>query len=334
MNSKQIDIVNIGLILASLWIAFILPFELFLFSYAVLGPLHYLTEINWLKEKNYFIKSQKIWITAFFIFAALLAIYPVVKLIDMGIDTSINSTIGFISSKDKMLLLTGFLFSISLIFVQRTLHLLLALAGSFCIATGLYLYLPTSIYVFGLFLPTIIHVYLFTLLFMVYGTARSKSRYGIWGAILLLLVPVAIIFMGVNTGYSISTKTAGIVESSNMLEVNYMIAKFFGGVVEEGKFYHLSEMGIKIQIFIAFAYTYHYLNWFSKTSVIGWKNSLNKKKIALISFIWISAILLYLYDYQTGLIALFFLSLLHVFLEFPLNVTTIKALFQLRKAKP
>ncbi|BAO76508.1 hypothetical protein WPG_2278 [Winogradskyella sp. PG-2] len=35
---------------------------------------------------------------------------------------------------------------------------------------------------------------------------------------------------------------------------------------------------------------------------------------------------LYLYDYTTGIIALFFLSLLHVVLEFPLNITTVKEL--------
>src|ERR1043165_8502495 len=34
--------------------AFVLPFELFLFSYAVLGPLHYLTEISWLHDRKYF----------------------------------------------------------------------------------------------------------------------------------------------------------------------------------------------------------------------------------------------------------------------------------------
>ena len=39
-------------------LAFILPFELFLFSYAVLGPLHYLTEIGWLHKKNYFAKGK------------------------------------------------------------------------------------------------------------------------------------------------------------------------------------------------------------------------------------------------------------------------------------
>ena len=39
-------------------IAFIIPFELFLFAYAVLGPLHYLTEISWLHDRGYFTKNK------------------------------------------------------------------------------------------------------------------------------------------------------------------------------------------------------------------------------------------------------------------------------------
>ena len=76
--------------------------------------------------------------------------------------------------------------------------------------------------------------------------------------------------------------------------------------------------------FIAFVYTYHYLNWFSKTSVIGWKEALNRRSTLLILIIWLGSIGVYLYDYQTGLTALFFLSFLHVLLEFPLNVITIR----------
>lgn len=38
-------------------VAFIYPFELFVFSYAVLGPLHYLTEISWLHDRNFFAQS-------------------------------------------------------------------------------------------------------------------------------------------------------------------------------------------------------------------------------------------------------------------------------------
>ena len=45
----------------ALVLALKIPFELFLFSYAVLGPLHYLTEINWLKERNYFAKNKKVF---------------------------------------------------------------------------------------------------------------------------------------------------------------------------------------------------------------------------------------------------------------------------------
>ena len=61
MNAKNIDALNIFLILISLIIAYYLPFELFLFSYAVLGPLHYATEISWLDKKNYFVHTKK-WV--------------------------------------------------------------------------------------------------------------------------------------------------------------------------------------------------------------------------------------------------------------------------------
>lgn len=47
----------------ALAIAMVIPFELFLFAYAVLGPLHYFTEINWLNEKSFFVPDKKyIWV--------------------------------------------------------------------------------------------------------------------------------------------------------------------------------------------------------------------------------------------------------------------------------
>lgn len=60
MSISRIDYLNIGLIITSFIIAIYLPFRLFLLSYAILGPLHYLTELNWLNKQQYFIKpSQK-----------------------------------------------------------------------------------------------------------------------------------------------------------------------------------------------------------------------------------------------------------------------------------
>src|SRR5262245_66639062 len=56
MSPRAVDQLNVGLMLGSLAAAFALPFELFLFAYAVLGPLHYLTEIAWLGEREFFMR--------------------------------------------------------------------------------------------------------------------------------------------------------------------------------------------------------------------------------------------------------------------------------------
>jgi hypothetical protein len=58
-ETTKINYLNIGLMLISCVVAFYLPFDLFLFAYAVLGPAHYLTEISWLHERNYFTKGKK-----------------------------------------------------------------------------------------------------------------------------------------------------------------------------------------------------------------------------------------------------------------------------------
>ena len=58
ISSNQVNYLNIGLMLLSSVLAFRFPFELFLFSYAILGPLHYLTEISWLHERNYFTEAK------------------------------------------------------------------------------------------------------------------------------------------------------------------------------------------------------------------------------------------------------------------------------------
>src|SRR5690349_21114500 len=39
-------------------LAFLFPFQLFLFSFVVLGPLHYFTEIPWLHGKKYYTSGK------------------------------------------------------------------------------------------------------------------------------------------------------------------------------------------------------------------------------------------------------------------------------------
>ena len=88
-----------------------------------------------------------------------------------------------------------------------------------------------------------------------------------------------------------------------------------------------SQIGILVMRFIAFAYTYHYLNWFSKTEVIRWHKVPKTRFIAVI-VLWVLSLVLYAVDYSLGLRWLFFLSFAHVLLEFPLNMVSITGIFK------
>lgn len=327
-NSKQIDLLNVGLIVLSLIIAVYLPFRLFLFSYAVLGPLHYLTEINWLNDKNFFIKNPKKWTIPLILCCTLIGIYGTIEVAEWKIPLSFEAFYLLVKSNYSTLILTGFLFAVSLVFFKKWKQLLLSLFISFILSYALNYTIPKSFILIGIFVPTIIHVYFFTGLFMLWGARKGKSKAGLMACLALGLIPFIIYFIPINEAhYSFDERTINYFMSSNMGGVNYKIAKLFA-LNETENFVLLSELGIRIQIFIAFAYTYHYLNWFSKTSVIGWKKSLTHKKGYLIFILWFVSVMLYYTNFKIGFIALFLLSFLHVFLEFPLNVITIKELFK------
>jgi hypothetical protein len=56
---RTIDVVHLGLMLAALAITYLVPFELLLLSYVVLGPAHYFTEISWLHDRKYFLPPYR-----------------------------------------------------------------------------------------------------------------------------------------------------------------------------------------------------------------------------------------------------------------------------------
>ena len=87
-------------------------------------------------------------------------------------------------------------------------------------------------------------------------------------------------------------------------------------------------MELKLQVFIAFAYTYHYLNWFSKTTVIGWHRQLTTGRTIVIALVWALACAAFLYDYQLGFLLVLCLSFVHVYMEFPLNALSVKSIIQ------
>lgn len=307
MNFKlhAIHHVNTGLIIFSCVIAYFLPFELFLFSYGILGPLHYLTEIGWLHKKNYFTKGKYDFIIL--ILCCCILVYW-----------------NFVPSKNSGmapdLILLCLLLSAGLVFIKEWMYriilvLLILLFIGFANNHGSYF-----IWI-GIFLPTLIHVFIFTWAFMVYGVLKERSLPGLISVLVLMACSV-IIFLYQPTG--LNYKVTDYVQNSYSLfgELNYRFINFFNmGQISSVKEIFTSNAGFVVMRFIAFAYTYHYLNWFSKTSVIKW-HLVPKKTLFAVIGLWLISIVLYIYDYRLGLNVLFFLSFLHVFLEFPLNIVS------------
>lgn len=336
LQNNRLDILNIFLIVFSLVIALLFPFSWFLFAYAFIGPLHYLTEINWLNDKKYFVKTVKLPLVVL-IFCTILLILPIMSPIFLSyfkIENSLlNSILVFLFDYIPVILLTSVIFSIYSVHVTDNLKLIIGLLFSVGLSI-LITQLPFFATVISLFLPSLIHVYLFTGLFMLFGVIKQVNKFwGLFAMCLLIVVPFVIAFIPIS--FIPNTVTANI-------KVWYSYTSF-GGLVEQmatwikplkenETFYLLSEIGMKLQVFITFAYTYHYLNWFSKTTKIGWKNSLTTKKIKAILIIWVLSVSLYFIDIKLGLTVSLLLSFLHVIFEFPLNylsfVEVVKYLFK------
>ncbi len=300
--------------LLSAVLAFILPFELFLFSYAVLGPLHYLTEIGWLHKKNYFTKGKYDFV--------FLSVLCVLVFYFSYVNPTKNQTI------IPNLILYGILLALIFVFVKDNLYRIvlsvLAVIGISVSKMGF----DCVIWV-GIFLPTIIHVFIFTWAFMFYGVLKNKSFSGYLSIIALILIAVSFfVIKAPGLQYEVSAYVGKSYELFYLL--NKFLIEFFGletTLTSERALVYATNSGFIVMRFIAFAYTYHYLNWFSKTSVIQW-HKVPKKTLYITLVLWVFSVVLYVIDYNIGLKALYFLSFLHVFLEFPLNITSFQGIIK------
>lgn len=314
LTNDQIHYANIGLMLVSAVLAFILPFELFLFSYAVLGPLHYLTEIGWLHKKNYYTKGKYDFLFLTF-FCALVFYYSFI---------SNKASATFVAS----IILYGLLLSAVFVFIKDNLYRIvlavLIIIGIAISKTG------ESYFVWaGVFLPTIIHVFLFTWVFMFFGVLKNKSKAGYLSVGVLGLIAVSFfVIKAPSLHYQVSEYVNKSYDLFSFL--NLKLVELFGlntGTTDSQEIIYQTNAGFIVMRFIAFSYTYHYLNWFSKTSVIQW-HKVPKKTLFITIVLWVLSVALYVIDYNIGLKALYFLSFLHVFLEFPLNIVSFQGVIK------
>lgn len=312
--------------------AFLLPFEVFLFSYAVLGPLHYLTEIGWLHQRSYFTTGKKdyYWLLVpcllltFISLTYMLRDKPLIDEVYAWLSSALGEN-GF--SVTHALIFGTFAGSLALVWLQDWIYKTIFLVSAFLVGFAL-MHEKPFVYLFGVFLPTLIHVFLFTGLFILYGALKNKSKTGYASLAVFILCAISFFVWQPRFGfYSVSKPAEEALVSSGFIQLNQSILQIFnlGQYTYENVFQ--SATGLGIMRFIAFAYTYHYLNWFSKTEVIKW-HQVSRLQLAAVIGLWVLSIALYAYDYYVGLLALYFLSMLHVLLEFPLNYRSVIGIFE------
>lgn len=327
MTLKQVDYLNIGLMIISLVLAFKLPFELFLFSYAVLGPLHYLTEIGWLHKHQYYTKKKKDYFLIGFLCLLAFLSYMFSIMDDWEATASfankLNKTpIGkFFSDWAISFIFLALMASIALAAFSKVLYRTIFIAIAIVASVLLHKNFDYKV-IFGVFLPTIIHVSLFTLLFMLFGAMKSKLSTGYLSVGVYIICVILIFTASAKSNYQVGEYVANSYDRNGFLTVNKFMGSWFYGAKQMT---YTTGIGLTIQRFIAFAYTYHYLNWFSKTNIIRW-HEVPKRAIIISVSLWIVSVGLYAYDYKTGFIALILLSNLHVFLEFPLNYKSVEGI--------
>ncbi len=309
--TARVDALNTVFILLAFLLALFVPFHLFLFAYAVLGPLHYLTEIPWLHSNNYFTKKRTDGIVFIGVGICLVPLYFEV------VEGSLALSAALIG--------TCFLWSLVGLFTERNDVRLLSFLG-FLIICGVLTVLPVVPILFGILLPTLVHVFLFTLLFMLYGARKSHSTLGYVNILLVSLSVFAFFVLQKESSFGIS-KYITESYSQTFAILHFTLGDLIGRPFEDGRTIFTSALGVVFMQCIAFAYTYHYLNWFSKTGVIKWHEHVWLYRYYILA-IWVASISLYAYSYVLGLTALYFLSMVHVLMEFPLNMRTIQALIQ------
>ena len=436
LKEDRINYLNIGLMLITAILAYYFPFETFLLAYAYLGPLHYLTEISWLHDRQYFAKGK--WD-----YLVLLVIGILLSLDAMFNDLKMsNDFVSFFNDTNlsNQLLIIA-IFSGIVFALIKNFYIKLGLIGLFYLIIVRRWLHPSNdidntdsslIFTLTSLIPTLIHVYVFTGLFMLYGALKSRSKSGLLQMVGFILFPLILVFGlpsdSKNSHLSGYGKDAYYADGEGFYNTNYSILNHFNlfdnklnnkeyldivsnpttekaliqnkiidsvsyykhidslkqiqnnnfilskqpinpQIVDQGGHIHdhvlyffnndtnyvkrldkyknvampkdlwispmgkerkkstdnlifFSEVGIMLMRFIAFAYLYHYLNWFSKTEVIRW-HKVPKVRFILVVVLWLAAAIFYSIDYKLGLSVLFFLSFTHVLLEFPLNFISI-----------
>lgn len=309
-GNSTIGLLNLFLIAFSFFIAYLSPITTFVLAYAILGPLHYLTQLNWLNKRSLFKDNKRLKLTIILAGLFSTAFFLVEAYGNWNIDWYFGRNV--LAAIVVFSVLATLLSHIKL---NRTTQLLLIIP----VVLTIILFRSNIVYLilFGVLFVSVIHVYLFTLLHMISGYVKNRSKIDLGNSLLMILVPLTILIFPWT-----STETQNELINQN---------QYINGLTQNLSYllgYRNLEVNsvvlLKTSWFVAFSYLYHYLNWFSKTKIIHWNDGLTKKKTIIICSVSLVFSAIYLLGFEYGLVASLFLSYLHVFAELPLNYMSIK----------
>ena len=275
------------------------PLQVFIFVYAFVGPLHYLTEIAWLKKKDFYFDRGAVSEQVYVAVAAVLCVA-------VSVDFYIHRG------------MTGY--AIGLLIV---LSLGAWVKSPFVLISALFAGYVAKFFVHGLvifvgaILPTIVHVYIFTMLFMLTGLVRERKQSGLaWvNPFLLLTLPVALLMARWNYP---APSSYWIRAEAGFSALHGYLVGLLGHNLHPDMSILADPATAGVLRFLAFIYLFHYLNWFAKTELLQW-HRVSRRSWGWIALLYSVSVGCYLWNFVVGFYIVNFLSMLHVFLEFPLN---------------
>lgn len=285
----MIAILNIVALLASCLAAHLAPAATLIGAYALLGPLHYLTEISWLKDRGFFSPRPGLLVggTAAAVLGGLvLPKGPGVAAIAVaGACVAAGWGMGRIGVAASTLAAGG-----------------LAALGLWA---GWWWVIAVVVLV-----PTLAHVFAMTAVFVVAGASRAgrASEWAVVAAFVLCSLSFAVVpCIDVSHGAMLGQARSAFGDLFSVLGV--------------------SDVGAADALlgFTAFAYAYHYLNWFLKARTIGWATMPGGRRL-LLGAVWTAIAAAYAVDVRLGLLVSLPLSFGHVLLEMPLDVSVARRL--------
>lgn len=312
----RVDWINIALIMGCTLLARAWPHQMLMGSFCVLGPAHYLTQMSWMADKRHFLAPggarQSAFVGSCWAVALAVALLAAAGSREMGAVSAVGMAAAWgaaimaclpekAGGPTRAAAVAG-----------------LPIAVGCGLAWGPPWLAPPLLGVFAVAMPTLIHVFLFTAMFMLGGALRSKSAPGM-GAV-VLLAACAASFFELPLEQGAPSQLAGL---SLFTPIAQMLSGL-SGLSAEG-----AAAGVPSSVFgfLAFVYSYHYLNWFSKTEAIAW-HRIPRRRMAILAGVYCAMLGSYALSMELGLALSVFAASLHIFLELPLDARAMAGLWR------